>query len=62
MLSSEEWRKADHIKTERLVIDLDAVSYKWLLRESKRTGLAVEDIATALVRKSCAGKIEIGFK
>ena len=62
MSNSEEWRKANHIKTERVVIELDAVSYGWLLRESKRTSLPVADVATTLLRKTCADKLEIGIK
>ena len=61
MPRSEEWHKADHIETERIVINLDVVSYEWILRESERTGLPVELVATTLLRKSCAEKVELGF-
>ncbi len=61
MLSLEGWRKADHIETERIPIDLDAVSFEWIRRESERTGLPVEDVATALLRRSCAERTELNF-
>ena len=56
-----EWHRVGDVKTERIVINLDMNSYKWILRESERTGLPIELVATTLLRKSCAEKVELGI-
>lgn len=61
MLELGEWYRAGDVKTERIVISLDMNSYKWILRESERTGLSIELVATTLLRKSCAEKVELGI-
>ncbi len=61
MLNSEGWRKAEHIATVHVDVDIDVDSYKWLEAEAKRTGLDVNHVATTLLRRSCAEKAELNF-
>lgn len=61
MLSLDGWRRAESTKHLPLNLSIDVNSFEWLEREAKRTGLPVEDVATVLLRKSCAERTELNF-
>lgn len=54
MPNSEGWRRADHVECFDVNTRPDLESMKWLRREADRTGLSVERVATAFLRKACA--------
>ena len=60
MLDPKKWHRAEHTDTRHLDFKIDATSYEWLEREARRTGLDVELVACALLRKSCAEETKLG--
>lgn len=56
MASSEGWHKVDDVVFFEVTTSPDLESMKWLRREADRTGLSVERVATAFLRKACADK------
>lgn len=56
MPNSEGWHRVDDVVFFDVVTSPDLESMKWLRREADRTGLSVERVATAFLRKACADR------
>lgn len=62
MPNSEGWRRADHVECFDVNTRPDLESMKWLRREADRTGLSVERVATAFLRKACADRFMLDMR
>lgn len=58
---SEGWRRAESTRHSPLTLSVDANTMSWLEREARRTGLGVDRVAVALLRKSCGERTELDF-
>ncbi len=58
--SSERSGNADSPESRRLSFLVDAGSYRWLEAESERTGISLDKIASAVVRRACDEKVPVG--
>lgn len=61
MKNIEGWYRADDVKTETLVLEIDPATKSWIEEESKRSHLPKEDVALAFLRKACAEKTTINI-
>ncbi len=53
MKPSEEWHKAESSPQVELKLRIDEESFAWLESESKRTGIGIDAIASAVMRRAC---------
>lgn len=58
--SYERPSNADSPESRRLSFLVDAGSYKWLEAESERTGIGIDKIASAVMRRACDEKVPVG--
>ena len=58
--SSERSGNADSPEPRRLSFLVDAGSYRWLEAESDRTGISLDKIASAVMRRACDEKVPVG--
>lgn len=58
--SSERSGNADSPEPRRLSFLIDAGSYRWLEAESERTGIGIDKIASAVMRRACDEKVPVG--
>lgn len=49
----EEWHKAESSPQVDLMLRIDEESFAWLESEAKRTGIGVNAIASAVMRRAC---------
>ena len=60
MHPSEEWHRAESSPQASLVISLDEESLSWLESESERTGISLDSIASAVMRRACYEQVPVG--
>ena len=60
MRQSEVWHRAESSPQVELAVRIDENSYSWLLSESDRTGVPVEAVASAVMRRACFEQVPIG--
>lgn len=58
--SSGRSGSADSPEPRRLSFLVDAGSYRWLEAESERTGIGIDKIASAVMRRACDEKVPVG--
>lgn len=56
----EGWHKADSAPSVEISFKLDTESFSWLASESERTGIPIEVVSSAVMRRACAEKEPIG--
>ena len=60
MNPSREWHKAEPSPQASLTLKLDKESLLWLESESKRTGIPLNSIASAVIRRACYERVPVG--
>lgn len=53
-------KSTEALGPRRLSFLVDDASYRWLASESERTGISIEKIASAVMRRACDSGIPVG--
>ena len=60
MKQLEGWHKAESAPSIEISFKIDTESFWWVVDEAERTGIPVEIVSSAIMRRACSEKQPIG--